>query len=602
VAASPPARYEARVRNADLARCFRDLAAYLDMEGVPYKPRAYERAAQGIEAYDRPLAEMYRAGGTKALLEIPGVGRSMAEKLEELITSGRCALHQEYRKKIPSDVGALMALEGIGPKAVKVLWERLGVRTVADLEAAAKAGKVRGLPGFGARSEERILKGLAFVAESGSRRPLAVVLPEIEALAASVGRLPGVERVAIAGSIRRWRETVGDADLLVVASRADAVLAAFAARPQVARVLGQGDTKCSVVLASGLQVDVRVVPRESFGAALLYFTGSKAHNVALRQLAIKRKLKLNEYGLFRGTRRIAGATEAEVYRALGLAEIPPELREDHGEIDAAREGRLPRLVEADALRGDLQTQTDWTDGRHSIEAMARAARDLGLEYIAITDHTVTLAMTGGCDEVKLRRQMREIERVDAKLDRFRILKGAEVNVLPDGTLDIADDALAALDVVGIAVHSHFNLPREEQTARIVRAMRNPHADILFHPTGRKIGQREPYDVDIEALVAAARETGTVLEVDAYPDRLDLKDEHVRKAIDAGVPLVIDSDAHSVKHLGFPRAWGVWQARRGWATADDVLNTRPVDAFLAALKDGRPSGAAAGGAPKRRRAR
>jgi DNA polymerase (family 10) len=354
----------------------------------------------------------------------------------------------------------------------------------------------------------------------------------------------------------------------------------------VARVLGQGDTKCSVVLASGLQVDVRVVPRESFGAALLYFTGSKAHNVALRQLAIKRKLKLNEYGLFRGSRPIAGATEVEVYRALGLAEIPPELREDHGEIAAAAEGTLPRLVEGSALRGDLQTQTDWTDGKDSIEAMARAARDLGLEYIAITDHTVTLAMTGGCDEAKLRRQMHEIDRVDAKLDTFRILKGAEVNILPDGTLDIADEALAALDVVGVAVHSHFNLPRREQTARIVRAMRNPHADILFHPTGRKLGQREPYDVDIDAIVAAAKETGTVLEVDGYPDRLDLKDEHVRKAIDAGVPIVVDSDAHSVKHLAFPRQWGVWQARRGWATADDVLNTRPVESFLAALKDAR----------------
>ena len=604
MAAPEPARYETGVRNADLARCFRDLAAYLDMEGVPYKPRAYEKAAQGIEAYDRPLAEVYREGGTKALLAVPGVGRSMAEKLEELITSGRCALHEEYRRKIPSDVGALMALEGIGPKAVKVLWERLGVRTVADLEAAAKAGRVRDLPGFGVRSEERILKGLAFVAASGARRPLADVLPEIEALAASTRRLPGVEQVAIAGSLRRRCETVGDADVLVSARRADAVLAAFAARPQVARVLGRGETKCSVVLASGLQVDVRVVPRESFGAAFLYFTGSKAHNVALRQLAMKRKLKLNEYGLFRGDRRVAGRTEREVYAALGLAEIPPELREDRGEIEAARAGTLPRLVEPDALRGDLQIQTDWTDGRHSIEAMAHAARDAGLEYIAITDHTVTLAMTGGCDEAKLRRQMEEIDRLDATMDGFRILKGAEVNVLPDGTLDVADAALAALDVVGVAVHSHFNLPRAKQTARIVRAMRNPHADILFHPTGRKIGQREPYDVDVDAIIAVAKETGTVLELDAYPDRLDLKDEHVRKAVDAGVPIVIDSDAHGVQHLAFPRQWGVWQARRGWATADDVLNTRPVEAFLAALKDGRraPARGTTRRRPTRRRAR
>jgi DNA polymerase (family 10) len=327
------------------------------------------------------------------------------------------------------------------------------------------------------------------------------------------------------------------------------------------------------------------VPAESFGAALLYFTGSKAHNVALRQLAIKRKLKLNEYGLFRGTRRVAGASEGEIYERLGLATIPPELREAQGEIEAARAGTLPRLIEPGTLRGDLQTQTDWTDGADSLEQMARAARDAGLEYVAITDHTVSLAMTGGCDEAKLRRQMKAIDRLGKTLDGIRVLKGAEVNILEDGTLDIDDATLAQLDVVGVAVHSHFHLPRAQMTARIVRAMRNPHADILFHPTGRILQKREPYDVDMDALIAAARETGTVLELDAYPERLDLRDEHVRRAIAAGVPIVIDSDAHSVKHLPFPRQYGIDQARRGWATARDVLNTRPVEAFLAALKGG-----------------
>ena len=420
---------------------------------------------------------------------------------------------------------------------------------------------------------------------SGRRTPLAVVQPVIEELAAALARVRGVERVVVAGSIRRRKETVGDADLLAVARTADTAIAAFAHLPPVARVLGQGETKCSVKLREGLQVDLRVVTEESFGAALLYFTGNKAHNVALRQLAMKRGWKLNEYGLFRGTRRIAGRTEEEVYERLGLAWIPPVLREDQGEIDAARAGSLPRLVEPGDLRGDLQTQTDWTDGADSLQAMARAARDAGLEYIAITDHTVSLAMTGGCDAKKLRRQMHEIERLNAKLDGIRVLTGAEVNINRDGTLDIDDETLARLDVVGIAVHSHFNLPRREQTERITRAMRNPHADILFHPTGRVIQKREPYDVDIEAVIATARATGTVLELDAYPDRLDLRDEHVRRATQAGVPIVIDSDAHSVKHLGFPRAHGVDQARRGWATAADVLNTRPVEAFLAGLKDG-----------------
>jgi len=573
------------MRNAELARVFRDLAAYLDMEGVPFKPRAYEKAAQAIESHDRPLGEVYRAGSVKALRQIPGIGASMADKLEELITTGKCKLREEYHRRMPVDLAALTALEGVGPKGVKVLYERLRVRTLADLAAAARAGKIRVLPHFGERSEQKILKALAFAQTSGQRIPLAVAGPAVDELAAALARIPGVDRVAIAGSIRRRKETVGDADLLAVARKADAAIAAFAKLPQVARVIGQGGTKCSVKLGDGFQVDLRVVPAESFGAALLYFTGNKAHNVVLRQLAMKRKWKLNEYGLFRGTRRIAGRTEEEIYDRLGLAWIPPVLREDQGEIDAARARTLPRLVEPGDLRGDLQTQTDWTDGQDSLEAMALAAREAGLEYVAITDHTVSLAMTGGCDARKLRRQMREIARLDATLDGIRILAGAEVNINKDGTLDIDDETLAQLDVVGIAVHSHFNLPRPEQTGRIIRAMRNPHADILFHPTGRVIGKREPYDVDMDAVIAAARETGTVLELDAYPERLDLRDEHVRRAVQAGVPIVIDSDAHSVKHLGFPRTYGVDQARRGWATAENVLNTRPVDAFLAALKGG-----------------
>ncbi|HLK09913.1 MAG TPA: DNA polymerase/3'-5' exonuclease PolX [Candidatus Binatia bacterium] len=583
------------MRNADLARYFRDLAAYLEMDDVPFKPRAYEKAAQAIESHDRPLAEIYRTGGEKALCELPGIGKSMAEKLAELITTGSCALHARYHRRIPVDLAGLTAIEGVGPKAVKALYEQLGVRTVGDLAAAARAGKVRTLPHFGEKSEQRILKALAAARASEGRRPLYVVLPVVEELAAALGRIAGVGQVAIAGSIRRRRETIGDADLLAVARGAAAVTRAFVALPGVERVLGRGDTKASVKLAGGLQVDLRVVPVESFGAALLYFTGSKAHNVALRQVAIKRGLKLNEYGLFRGERRVAGRTEAEIYAYLDLAWIPPELREDQGEIEAAQARTLPRLIEPGDLRGDLQTQTDWTDGADSIEAMARAAAALGLEYIAITDHTKSLAMTGGSDAAKLRRQMREIARLNATLDGLRILAGAEVNIDRDGGLDIDDATLARLDVVGIAVHSHFHLPRAEQTRRLVRAMENPHADILFHPTGRVLGKREPYDVDVDALIAAAKRTGTVLELDAYPERLDLKDEHLRKAAAAGVPLVIDSDAHSTKHLPFPRQWGVDQARRGWVTAKDVLNTRPLAEFLAGLK-----GAGSAAPPRRAR--
>jgi DNA polymerase (family 10) len=577
------------MRNAELARCFRDLAAYLDMDGVPFKPRAYERAAHAIATYDRPLAEVYDAGGVKALCEIPGVGKSMAEKLAELITTGRCALHEEYRRRLPVDVAALTSVEGIGPKAVKMLYERLGVRSVDDLEAAARAGKVRALQRFGERSERRILKAVAFAKTSGRRVRLSDVEPAIEALAAALRRLRGVARVDVAGSIRRRREEVGDADLLVVPRRDDgaaAIVERFVALPQVDRVLGRGDTKASIKIDDGFQVDVRVVPAESFGAALLYFTGSKAHNVALRQRAIRKRWKLNEYGLWRGERRLAGRTEEEIYGRLGLAWIAPELREDQGEIDAAATGGLPCLVEAGELRGDLQVQTTWTDGADSLEAMVRAARDAGLEYVAITDHTVGLPVARGADAAKLARQRREIDRVAREVPGIRILAGAEVNIERDGTLDLDDATLAALEVVGIAVHSHFDLPRREMTERIVRAMRNPHADILFHPTGRKLQRREPYDVDMDAVIAAARETGTVLELDAHPDRLDLRDEYVHRAIGAGVPIVIDSDAHRIRELAFPRLFGVDQARRGWATAADVLNTRPVEAFLAALKDGR----------------
>ena len=571
------------MRNAELARVLRDLAAYLEMEGVAFKPRAYEKAAQAIERHDEPVADLYRRGGARALRTVPGVGASMAAKLEELLTTGRCAVHEEYRRRMPVDLAGLMAIEGIGPKAVQTLWEALGIRSVADLAAAARAGRIRDLPHFGEKSEQKILHGLAFVSATSGRHLLCEVLGPVDALAERLGAVRGVAQVAVAGSVRRRRETVGDADLLVVARTPGAVTKAFCEAPDVAAVLARGDTRSSVRLATGLQIDLRVVPAASFGAALLYFTGSKAHNVALRQLAIKRRLKLNEYGLYRGARAIAGETEAGCYEALGLAWIPPELREDRGEIEAAQRGALPALIEHGSLRGDLQIQTDWTDGADSIEAMARAAKAAGFEYIAITDHTRGLAMTGGCDEAKLRRQRAAIAAVNATVAGIRVLCGAEVNIDRNGDLDLDDAALARLDLVGIAVHSHFHLARAEQTARIVRAMQHPHADVLFHPTGRVLLRREAYDVDMDAIVAAARKTGMALELDAFPDRLDLRDEHLRRAVAAGVPIVIDSDAHAVAHLGFGERYGIDQARRGWVTAADVLNTRPIERFLAALR-------------------
>jgi DNA polymerase (family 10) len=570
--------------NADIARVMREIAVFLDMEGVQFKPRAYEKVAYAIEAVEEPITDIYKHGGIKAVEEIPGVGKSIAEKIVTLIETGRLPYHEDLRKKTPVDVAGLTAIEGLGPKNIKTLYHELGVRTVADLEKAALAGKIRDLPHFGARSEEKILKGIGFLKQRSGRFPLGAVLPLMGEIEARLGKLPGVQRVTVAGSIRRRKETVGDGDILVIAKKADAVMDFFVGMPEVVHVHGRGPTKSSVKLDTGMDVDVRVVPGESFGAALNYFTGSKDHNVALRRIAIEKKLKLNEYGVFRGEKAIAGKTEEEVYAALGLPYIPPELRENTGEIEAARAGKLPDLIDYDDLRGDLQTQTTWTDGANSIEEMAAEAQRLGREYIAITDHTKSLAMMGA-DEQQLRQQMKAIDKLNNQLKGFTILKGAEVNINKDGTLDIDDETLAQLDVVGAAVHSHFNLSRAEQTRRLVRAVENPHADILFHPTARIIQRREPIDLDIDAVIAAAKRTGTILEIDAYPERLDLKDEHVRKAIEAGVKLAIDTDAHSVNHLGYLH-FGIATARRGWATRADVVNAQPLHAFLKSLKGGK----------------
>lgn len=568
--------------NADIARIMREISMFLDMEGDKFRPRAYEKIAHAIESLDTPVADVYHRGGMKAVAEIPGVGKSTAEKIATLIDTGSLPYYEELRGKTPVDITGLSAIEGLGPKMVKSLYDQLGVRTIDDLEAAARAGKVRHLPHFGEKSEQKILKGIAFLKKSGGRVPLGEALPLMSELAERLRAVPGVRRLEVAGSIRRRKETIGDGDLLVVSSEPQRVMDALAGLPEVADVIAHGPTKTSVKLRSGMDVDMRVVPAESFGAALLYFTGSKAHNIVLRKMAIAKELKLSEYGVFQGEQSIAGRTEEEVYAALGLPSIPPELREDLGEIDAALAGTLPKVIDYDDLRGDLQTQTNWTDGADSIEDMAREAKRHGLQYIAITDHTKSLAMTGGCDEKKLRKQMAAIDELNTKGLGIKLLKGAEVNINKDGTLDIDDATLAMLDVVGVAVHAHFNLSREDQTRRVIRAMENPNADILFHPTGRLIGKRDAYDIDIDEVIKAAKRTGTVLEIDAFPDRMDLKDEHARKAVEAGVKLVIDSDAHHTSHFGVLH-YGVAVARRGWVKKSDVINTRPLREFLAALK-------------------
>ncbi|MFH0712421.1 MAG: DNA polymerase/3'-5' exonuclease PolX [Candidatus Jorgensenbacteria bacterium] len=574
------------ISNIEVAKVLREIGEYLEMQGVAFKPRAYEKAADGVVGLEKQVSEIYEDGGLKALGEIPGVGLSIAEKIEELLKTGRLRYYNELKKKTPVDLSALTEIEGLGPKNIKKLYEKLKIKNLRDLEKAAQSGKIRRLEGFGEKSEERILKGIEFLKKSGGRAVLGFVLPVVRSIEERLRMLKEVEKVTVCGSIRRMQETIGDIDILVTSRKPRAVMDYFAAMPEVTHVYGKGETKTMVRLKIGLDADLRVVKPSSYGAAIQYFTGSKEHNIALREIAIKKGYKLNEYGLFRGKKIVAGRTEEEIYKTLGLVWMPPELRTDSGEIEAAGKNKLPELVKYDSLRGDLQVQTSWTDGKNSIEEMARAAQTLGLEYIAITDHTKRLAMAKGLDEKRIIKQWAEIDKVNKKLKvqglKLKVLKGTECDILKNGSLDLPDKILSRLDVVGVAVHSHFNLSRKEQTERIVRAISNKHVHILFHSTGRILNRRKPYEVDMDEIIKVALKTGTVLEIDAYPDRLDLKDEHIRKCVSSGVKMSIDSDAHSTTHFQYLEL-GVAQARRGWAEENDIINAWPLEKMKKFLK-------------------
>ncbi len=570
------------MKNSEIARVLYNISIYLEMQGeMVFKVRAYEKAAQTMESLAEDIEQVYRSGGIEALEDIPGVGKSIAEKIEEFLKTGKIRFYEELKKKIPVDIEGLSRIEGVGPKTILTLYKKLKIKNTGDLEKAAKAGKIRKLAHFGEKTEENMLKGIEFAKKSSGRFVLGYALPLVAEMEKRLQSLPYVKKAVVAGSTRRRKETIGDVDILAVSSEPAKVMDYFVGMPEVAKVYGKGGTKSTIKLKNGMDVDLRVLNENSFGSALNYFTGSKDHNIALRRIAIEKGFKLSEYGLFRGKKQIAGKTEEEVYKTLGLEYIEPELRENTGEIEAARKNSLPKLIGYGDLKGDLQVQTKWTDGANSIEEMALAAKQSGLEYIAITDHTKSLAMTGGLDEAKLAKQGKEIDKLNEK-PGITVLKGSEVNIMKDGKLDISDKALAALDIVGIAVHSHFNLPRDAQTARIIKAMENPNVDILFHPTGRVIQKREPYDADIEKIIDAAKSTGTVLEIDAYPDRLDLKDEHIKLAVRAGARLCIDSDAHNQAHFAHLQL-GVAQARRGWAGRKDVINAWPLKRMMKMTK-------------------
>ena len=569
------------IHNADIAAVFEEIADLLEIQGEnPFRIRAYRNAARQMEAMGVPAADMV-AGG-EDLTELPGIGDDLAAKIEEIVKTGKCKALEKLRAKLPPTITTLLKLPGLGPKRVKVLYDKLDIKTIAQLRAAVRAGKIHDLPGFGEKTEATIREALEQHAEAARRFKLAIAAQYAEPLKKYLEQAPGVQQVVLAGSYRRFKETVGDIDILVTATAPGKAMDRFTAYDEVKDVLAKGATRATVMLKSGLQVDVRVVEQECFGAALQYFTGSKAHNIEIRRLAQERKLKISEYGVFRGEKRIAGDTEESVYRTVGLPWIAPELRENRGEIEAARAGKLPRLVERADLRGDLHAHTKATDGHNTLREMAEAAKAFGLEYLAITEHSRRLTVARGLDPQRLRRQINEIDRLNEKLDGIALLKGIEVDILEDGALDLPDEVLSELDLVVGAVHSKFNLPRAKQTERILRAMDHPHFTILAHPSGRLLDARAPYDVDMLKIIRQARGRGCFLELNAHPERLDLLDVHCQMAKDEGVLVAVSTDAHGVQDFN-NLIYGVGQARRGWLGKEDVLNTRPLKLLLPLLR-------------------
>ena len=564
------------LHNEDIATVFDEIADLLEIEGDnPFRIRAYRNGARTLRELGRDVRALLDQGAD--LTRLAGIGKNLAAKIHEIIDTGHCSTLDKLRKQLPADLTQLLKLPGLGPKRVHALYHELDIHTHEQLERAARDGLIRQLPGFGEKTEARVLEAIQAHADTARRFKLAVAAGYAEALLAYLKSARGVEQVTVAGSYRRARETVGDLDILITAADGRSVIRHFVAYDEVETVLSQGSTRATVVLRSSLQVDLRVVPVESYGAALYYFTGSRAHNIAVRRIAQKRGLKLNEYGIFRGKQRIAGSNEAEMFAAIGLPYIPPELRENRGEIEAAHAGLLPKLVELADLRGDLHAHTRASDGHESLRGMADAAAERGLEYLAITEHSKRLTVAHGLDSKRLLAQVEAIDEFNAGGHGVTLLKGVEVDILEDGSLDLPDAVLEKLDLVIGAVHSRFELSRSRQTQRILRAMDNPNFTLLAHPSGRLIERRAPYDVDMTRIIRHARERGCYLELNANPERLDLLDTHCQLAREEGVLVSINSDAHSGLDFDNLR-YGVGQARRGWLEKRDVLNTRKLPAL------------------------
>lgn len=568
------------MKNVQVAKILNEIAAILEMKGVEFKPRAYRKAARTVESLSKPIEEIYEEGN---LQELPGIGESIAEKIAEIIDTGSSSYYESLKKEMPVEVDELTAIEGIGPKTVEKLYRELGIKTLEDLEEAAKQQKIRAVEGLGPTTEENILDHIELAKRRKERTLLGYALPIAEEIKSRLtSRLDTIDNIEIAGSARRMKPTIGDVDILVTSKHPDKVGDFFTSMEDVREVLSKGKSKCSVILNNDIQVDLRLIQEESYGAALLYFTGSKDHNIELRKIAINDGHKLNEYGLFRDEERIAGTTEDEVYGKLSMQWIPPELRENRGEIEAALQHTLPSLIGYDDIRGDLQMHTKWSDGSHTIADMANTAIALGYSYICISDHYSRMVIAGGLNEKQLRKQWEEIEEVNSNLTDIEILKGAEVDIAADGSIDADKTVLDELDIVVASVHSRFDQSKPEMTRRLVKAMESEYVAIIGHPTGRKIDQKAGSQIDMQTLFETSKKTETFLEINAFPNRLDLDDLNAKAAAEAGCKLVINTDAHDKEHLRYMRL-GIAMARRGWLQKKDVINTLSLSDLLGLLK-------------------
>jgi DNA polymerase (family 10) len=568
------------MRNQEVANIFRDIASILEIKGEnPFRIRAYEKVALNIESLTGDIAAIAEG---KELERIPGVGKDLAKKIEEILNTGTCSHLEELKKEIPAGLIEMLAVPGLGPKTAKLFYDKLKIASVDELEEMARLHKLHGLPGIKEKTEENILKGIELLRQGRERSLLGTILPLVNEIKERLKKLPEVKQISEAGSVRRKKETIRDIDILVISSDFQKVMEVFTTMPVAGDILAKGPTKSSIRTRQGIQVDLRVVEPESFGAALCYFTGSKAHNIRIREMGVKLGLKINEYGVFKGEKKIGGKTEEEVYQAVGLPSIPPELREDRGEIEAALAGNLPRVVELKDIRGDLHVHSSYSDGSSAFEEIAEKAKSIGLEWIGVCDHSQSLKIAGGVSIEDLKKKIREIRAFNEKGHNVKLLCGTEVDIGNDGKLDYPDDILAELDLVVAAIHTGFKQDEKTITRRIVTAMQHPLVNMIAHPTGRLFGEREPYAVNMEKVLEEAKNTGTAIEINAYPKRLDLNDVYVKAAKERGIKLGIGTDTHILDQMEYI-GLGLAVARRGWLEKDDLLNTLTYEKLMKVLK-------------------